>query len=70
MAPFILIIISMAVLAALGGVDDFFDKGALAANAFFGALGFLVSTCFAIVSAGLFMKIGDRVKSSGPAASE
>jgi hypothetical protein len=73
LVPVILILISMAVLAVLGGVDDIFShsgNGSLAANAFFGALGFLVSTCFAIVSARLFMKIGDRVKSSGPAASE
>jgi hypothetical protein len=42
----------------------------LAANAFFGALGFLVSTCSAIVSARLFVKIGDRVKRSGPEARE
>jgi hypothetical protein len=68
--PVILIVISMAVLAVLGGVDDVFDKGSLAANAFSGALGFLVWTCCAIVSARLFMKIGDRVKTGGPEASE
>jgi hypothetical protein len=42
----------------------------MAANAFVGVLGFLVWTCFVIVSARLFMKIGDRVKRSGPEASE
>jgi hypothetical protein len=71
--PVILILISMAVLAALGGVDDIFShsgNGSVAANAFFGALGFLVSTSFSIISARLFMKIADRVKNSGPEASE
>jgi len=73
LVPVILIVISMAVLAVLGDAPDIFSRsgnGSLAANAFVGALGFLVSTCFAIVSARLFMKIGDRVKSSVPAASE
>jgi hypothetical protein len=70
LAPVILIVVSMAVVAVLGGVDDIFEKGSLAANAFFGALGFLVSTCSAIVSARLFVKIGDRVKRSGPEARE
>ena len=65
LVPVILIVISMSLLA----VDDIFDKGSLAGNAFFGAVGFLLSTCFAIVSARLFMKIADRVKSA-PEASE
>lgn len=71
--PVIPIVISMAGLAVLGDAPDIFSRsgnGSLAANTFIGALGFLVSTCFAIVSARLFMKIGDRVKSSGLEASE
>jgi hypothetical protein len=71
--PLMLIITSIAVLAWLGGTHDIFGPSGdepMAANAFFGALGFLVSTCSAIVSARLFMKIGNRVKGSGPEASE
>ncbi|MEH2495296.1 hypothetical protein V1294_001775 [Bradyrhizobium sp. AZCC 1678] len=69
--PFILIIISIAGLAWLGGAHDIRSGiGSLAANVFSGALGFLVWTCCAIVSARLFMKIGDRVKRSGPEAGE
>jgi hypothetical protein len=42
----------------------------LAADVFAGLLGFLIWTCCIIVAARLFMKIGDRVKTGGPAASE
>jgi hypothetical protein len=71
--PFILIVISIAGLAWLGGAHDIFGRpgnGSLAASVFFGALGFLIWTCCVVVSARLFMKIGDRVKRSGPEASE
>ena len=69
--PFILIVISIVGLAWLGGAHDIRSgNGSLAADVFSGLLGFLIWTCCVIVSARLFMKIGDRVKSSGPTASE
>lgn len=69
--PFFLIIISIVGLAWLGGAHDIRSgNGALAADVFSGLLGFLIWTCCVIVSARLFMKIGDRVKRSGPEASE
>ena len=71
--PIILIILAIAVLAWLGGGHDIFGRSgneSIAVSAFFGALAFLVWTCAAIVSARLFMRIGDRVKSGGAEASE
>jgi len=69
--PFILMIISIVGLAWLGGAHDIRSGiGSLAADVFAGLLGFLIWTCCTIVSARLFMKIGDRVKTGGPAANE
>jgi hypothetical protein len=69
--PFILIVISVAGLARLGGAHDIRSGiGSLAADVFAGLLGFLVRTCGVVVSARLFMKIGDRVKTGGPETSE
>ena len=71
--PLLLIIFSIAMLAWLGGGHDIFGRSgdeSMAVNAFFAALGFLVWTCCVIVSARLFMKIGNRVKGSGAEASE
>ena len=71
--PFILLVISIVGLAWLGGGHDFSGpsgSGSLAADVLSSLLGFLIWTCCTIVSARLFMKIGDRVKRSGPAASE
>ena len=68
--PFILILISIVGLASLGGAHDVRSGiGSVAADVFSGLVGFLIWTCSVIVSARLFMKIGDRVK-SGPTASE
>ena len=69
--PFILMIISIVGLAWLGGAHDIRSGiGSLAADVFAGLLGFLIGTCCTIVSARLFMMIGDRVKTGRPAASE
>jgi hypothetical protein len=69
--PFILLVISIVGLAWLGGAHDVRSgNGAVAADVFSGLLGFLIWTSCTIVSARLFMKIGDRVKTGGPAASE
>jgi hypothetical protein len=69
--PFLLIVISTVGLAWLGGAHDIRSgNGALAADVFAGLLGFLIWTCCVIVSAWPFMKIGDRVKRSGPEGSE
>lgn len=69
--PFILIVISIVGLAWLGGAHDIRSGiGSLAADVFAGLLGFLIWTCCTIVSARLFMMIGDRVKTGRPAASE
>jgi hypothetical protein len=67
----ILLVISIVGLAWLGGAHDIRSgNGALAADVFSGLLGFLIWTSCTIVSARLFMRIGDRVKTGGPAASE
>jgi hypothetical protein len=69
--PFMLLVISIVGLAWLGGAHDITTgNGSLAAGVFSGLLGFLIWTCCVIVSARLFMKIGDRVKTGGPEASE
>ena len=69
--PYLLIVISIIGLAWLGGAHDIRSgNGALAADVFAGLLGFLIWTCCVIVSARLFMKIGDRVKAGGAEASE
>jgi hypothetical protein len=69
--PFILLVISIVGLAWLGSAHDIRSgNGALAADVFSGLLGFLIWTSCTIVSAQLFMRIGDRVKTGGPAASE
>jgi hypothetical protein len=69
--PFLLIVISIVGLAWLGdGQDVRSGIGSLAADVFAGLLGFLIWTCCTIVSARLFMQIGDRVKTAGPAASQ
>jgi hypothetical protein len=69
--PFLLIVISMVGLALLGGAHDVRSGiGSVAADVFASLLGFLIWTCCVIVSARLFMKIGDRVKTGGPEASE
>jgi len=69
--PFILMVISIVGLAWLGGAHDVHSGiGSLAAEVFAGLLGFLIWTCCTIVSARLFMTIGDRVKRSGAVASE
>jgi hypothetical protein len=64
-------VISIVGLAWLGGAHDIRSGiGSLAADIFAGLLGFLIWTCCVIVSARLFLKIGDRVKTGGPTASE
>jgi hypothetical protein len=69
--PFILIVISIVGLAWLGGAHDISSgNGSLAADVFAGLLRFLIWTCCVIISARLFIKIGDRVKTGGPEASE
>jgi len=65
--PFIVVIIPAGLLTSLGGMTDVSRSGgsALAANALFAAVGFLAVICGTIVSARLFMRIGDRVKGGG-----
>jgi hypothetical protein len=66
--PFLLIVISIVGLAWLGGAHDIRSGiGSLAADVFSGLLGFLIWTCCTIVSARLFIQIGNRVKNGGPA---
>jgi hypothetical protein len=61
----------MVGLAWLGGAHDVRSGiGSVAADVFAGLLRFLIWTCCVSVSARLFMKIGDRVKTGGPEASE
>lgn len=71
--PFVLIFLSAAVLAWLGGVSEVLGRSGRvnpAASAFFGALGFLVVTAVTIISARLFMSLGDRVKGGVPGSRE
>ena len=69
--PFLLMVISIVGLASLGGAHDVRSGiGSVAADVFSGLVGFLIWTCCVIVSARLFIKIGDRVKTGGPEASE
>lgn len=65
--PVVLSFIVLAVLASLGGSRVFSGSGsaAVAVNAIFVSLGFLVLICLMSVQARLFMRIGDRVK-GGP----
>ncbi|QWG19302.1 hypothetical protein KMZ68_05435 [Bradyrhizobium sediminis] len=72
-APFVLIVLSAALLAWLAGASEILGRSGRvnpAASAFFGALGFLVVTAFMIVSARLFMRIGDRVKGGAQSPGE
>jgi len=64
-------VISIVGLASLGGAHDVRSGiGSVAADVFSGLVGFLIWKCSVIVSARLFMMIGDRVKTVGPEASE
>ncbi|QWG24330.1 hypothetical protein KMZ93_05290 [Bradyrhizobium sediminis] len=72
-APFVLIVLSAALLAWLAGASDILGRSGRvnpAASAFFGALGFLVVTAFMIVSARLFMSLGNRVKGGAQSPGE
>jgi hypothetical protein len=65
--PFILIIVSAAVLASLSGFADIVsNSGAVASGALFGAMGFFVVCTAMIVPARLFMSLGDRLKGAAP----
>jgi hypothetical protein len=69
--PSVLIIFLAVVLVALGGVSGALGRSgaAAASSAFFGALGFVTVSAIAIVSARLFMSLGERVKDEPTAAS-
>lgn len=71
--PFVLIIVLVSMLAWLGGAGAGVSRSGrvtVAANVFSAALGFLTLTAATIVSARLFMRIGDRVKGAAPGAGE
>jgi hypothetical protein len=72
MLPFFLIFSLAGVLAWLAGGSVFSGSGsgAVAANAIFSSLGFLAAISAVIVSARLFMRIGDRVKGDAESAGE
>lgn len=68
--PFILIGIVVALEWPSTAGDMQSGKGKVIASMLFSPLAFVAWTSFAIVSARLFMRIGDRVKGDAPEASE